>query len=43
MQGVPKVLVGKLYENNLAMKLATMNDGEGKTFPEIADWIEENL
>lgn len=36
-------LDGHTAANGPDMSLSVMNDHEGKTFPEIADWIEENL
>lgn len=39
--GLPENLIHRKY-NDLAHTLSSMNDG-GKSFSEIADWIEENL
>jgi len=36
-------LGGLTTANGPDMKLSTLNDHDGKTFLEIADWIEENL
>jgi hypothetical protein len=33
----------KLLPKTYADKLIFLNDGEGKSFAEIADWIEENV
>lgn len=40
--GVPGEIVGHGSHNNIACKLANMNDS-GKSFLEIADWIEDNI
>jgi hypothetical protein len=39
---IPKVIV-KGFINDVAHELANMNDKEGKSFSEIADYIESNL
>lgn len=39
---IPDELKGGYKENNLVRQLTEMND-EGKTFSEIADWIEQNV
>lgn len=39
---IPKELVGGYNDNDLARDLMCMNDG-GTDFPQIADWIEENV
>lgn len=31
------------FDDNVSLKLQWMNDREGKTFSEIADWVEANL
>jgi hypothetical protein len=46
MTKVPEMLRGDDTENDLLDRLSLMNDGgrlPAQTFPEIADWIEENL
>lgn len=46
IKGLPKILVGSAAsssENKITHMLASLNDDHDKTFPEIADWIEENL
>lgn len=42
---MPSVEMNQLFRLNSATAgaLAGMNDSEGKTFLEIADWVEENL
>lgn len=45
---LPYLLAEQLNIKDVQSKLAAMNDGDGdncppKSFPEIADWIEENL
>jgi hypothetical protein len=39
---VPKELKGQASERGIVKALTTMNDA-GKSFPEIADWITENV
>lgn len=42
--GIPKELLeSTLMYDGLSDKLIDLNDNQGKTFPEIADWIEENV
>lgn len=40
---IMSVLPRELIFGNLVDKLVSLNDEQGKTFLEIADWIEENL
>jgi len=40
---VPKLLMGDCGSNIIVEKLTRMNDIQGKSFTEIADWIEQNL
>ncbi len=40
-EGFPSQLIGKATENELVRSFASLNDSQ-KSFPEIADWIEEN-
>lgn len=39
---LPSEIVGLASRNTLVGSLTTMNDS-GKSFPEIADWIEQNV
>jgi hypothetical protein len=39
---IPNVITGNGMNNMVVKELCSMNDG-GKSFSEIADWIEENL
>lgn len=40
---VPKALRGDMNNNHIIQNLVLMNDSQGKSFKEIADWIEQNL
>lgn len=37
------VLRGRIDNREIESKLVEMNDNDGKSFAEIADWIEDNL
>lgn len=43
ISGIPDELIGNGGNNDLVHDLSEMNDHDGKTFPEIADWIESNV
>lgn len=42
-EGLPEILLGYADGGSVAEKLVSMNDLDGKSFSEIADYIEENL
>jgi len=39
---IPSLLIGSAADNSFVHEVSDMNDN-GKTFNEIADWIEENV
>jgi hypothetical protein len=43
MSGVPDLLIGPSSSNPIVDLLTTMNGITGKSFDQIAGWIEENL
>lgn len=40
---IPKILIGSGAVSDLVYDCSSMNDHENKTFPEIADWICDNV
>lgn len=40
---IPEILNGYATQGTLIRKLTTMNDDQSKSFPQIADWIEQNV
>jgi len=40
---VPSSILGSIRSSETVATLTHMNDSEGKSFDEIADWIEDNL